>query len=90
MNVVTGKPAEGAREVIDRLALPRKKSRRDEVGTFEEEPLGHQLDKVQTVQRQSVVEHDGPEVEGVEDGSDPARRCLRHVCLQKNMNIHFQ
>lgn len=80
MSVVTGKPAGGARELTDWFWFCSEigADDGDGSGTFEEETLGHQLCKVQTVQGQSVVEHDAPEVEGVEDGSDSAGRCLRH------------
>lgn len=49
--------------------------------TFEKQPFGDQLGKVQTVQSQNVEQHNAPEVESIEDGSDPAGHCFWHCHL---------
>lgn len=44
--------------------------------TFEKQTFGDQLGEVQTVQGQDVVQHNAPEVESIEDGSDPTGCCF--------------
>lgn len=40
--------------------------------TFENQPSSHQFGKLQTVQRENVVEDNGPEVGSIEHTTDPA------------------
>lgn len=78
MMVVIGKPGKVRKtwllkELVKKCNPLRNKQNKI---TFEKQPFGDQLGKVQTVQGQDVVQHDAPEVESIEDGSDPAGRCF--------------
>lgn len=49
--------------------------------TFENQSSSHQFGELQTVQRENIVEDDGPEVSSVENTSDPARHGFTHQTL---------
>lgn len=67
-----------------------KKAMSSLLPTFENQSSTHSFSELQTVQRQNVVENNGPEVGGVENTSNPARHSFTHTSLntkdRKNVN----
>ena len=79
--VVKGKPGEDNTNIQDVLDSDSVAQGETDQRTFQKETLGYQFGKICAVQCHDVVQNYGPEVEGVEDGSDATRHGRRHSHL---------